>query len=108
MGNLYTTDLADAATDGSLDLKKAIGFHLTTNFFPALPGDYIEPLVDAVERVAEGYGYDLIALPEGINPRPRKAEYDVNDEVWVISADWLVDALHAWPFVDAVLEGQCE
>lgn len=107
MGNIVAIGVAEAVADGEVELRKALGYHLTGNFFPALPGEYVEPLVEAVLIVAHRVEDDedeLITLPVGLNPVPRTAEYDEDAERWTISATELVEACRAWSFVEAVLE----
>lgn len=104
MGNLYTAGLADAVTDHHTGLRQAVGIHITANFYPPLPGEYVGPLVNAIEYVAQGDSDNLIELPKDINPLPRTAEFSEDAQTWVVSAENLVETLRAWAFVDAVLE----
>ena len=100
MGHNYAAGLAEAVTDGDAALRTAIGANLQGNFFPPLPLDYVEPIIDAIEAAQDEDFDRMIRLPGDINPVPRDAE--PVDELlggWEVRAGTLLEATHSWPFV---------
>lgn len=98
MGRMTTETLADCVIEGGIAFEKALGLHLTSNFYPPLPGGYVKPLVEAIQAVWEDDGARLIALPD-VPLLPRSAEKI--EGIWYVDADSLVESCKAWPFVDS-------
>ena len=96
MGAMKTAELADRVGGGHIDLTRAVGIHLTTNFYPPIPGELTEPVVQAIQAVAEDDGARMIPLSNA-KVLPRRAEKV--DGVWMVDADELVSITHAGPFV---------
>ena len=64
MGSNFAHDLADY--DLGLDLSTAIKIHLTSNHYPPVPVEMVEPCIDAIDAY---WNEDLdqeIQMPEGI------------------------------------------
>lgn len=89
--------IADA-DDKDAALKTALGYQVGGNFYPPLPSVYADLGVEAVKACAAGQDLTTITLPDDLDPRPRAA-YGPGDR-YVNAAD-LVDALRAWPLVEA-------
>lgn len=100
MGYTYAAGLADAVTDGYASLNQALSIHLSGNFYPPLPTDYVEPIIEALTAVAGGDPENGIALPEGIQPVPRLAWED-NGTIYVSAID-LVEITRAEPYLALV------
>lgn len=62
MGHAFAVDL----TSSDLDLRRAVGIHLTSNHYPPVPAEMIEPCVLAIEASNDGDDELLIELPEGV------------------------------------------
>ena len=64
MGSNFAHELADY--DLGLDLSTAIKIHLTSNHYPPIPVEMVEPCIDAIDAY---WNEDLdqeIQMPEGI------------------------------------------
>lgn len=103
MGNITTIGWANAVAQEEVSLRSAVGAHLSGNFYPALPGEYVDPLLKAIDNVVADDPKVRIVLPGDINPAPREAEYNEDRHEWTIGSGELVDICRAWPFVDALL-----
>ena len=103
MGHLSTVAMAEAIADAHDELtalERAVGFHLTTGFYPPLPAAYSEVLVEAICHVADDDGALMVELPDcPIIP----ATAEKVDGVWMVDSDTLVDVCKAWPFVEALV-----
>jgi hypothetical protein len=100
MGANYAAGLAEAVEDGLTNLRPAIAAHLAGNFYPPLPLDYVEPVVEAIDRAIDEDFDRMIRLPGDINPVPRTAE--AVDELlggWEIRAGELLEITKCWAFV---------
>jgi len=80
------------------ELTLGISLHLSTNFFPPLPQDYVEPLLEAIDCYREG-GDGWVFLNEDINPIPRRAQWDEEVEAWAVLPAELLENCRAWGFV---------
>ena len=80
------------------ELSEDISFHLATRFFPPLPHDYVEPLMEAIACAHEEVDQPVF-LDQDIEPRPRLAVWDEDSEAWRISSVELIDICRAWNFV---------
>lgn len=103
MGSITTAAIADSVADWLADVRQALSWHLTGNFFPPLPADkYVEPLLEAIDHcVAEDYNA-VVVLPIDTNPVPRTATREPDG--WHVTASNLVDACRSWEFVSILLE----
>ena len=90
------------AEDKDKALRSALYAHLTGNFYPPLPAAYVPLLAQAIEHCAEGDYSALVALPDDLDPKPRKAVYGDGDDLYV-EAGTLVDICRAEPFINAYL-----
>ena len=61
MGRLATIDMLNQTSE-----EKALRWHLTGNFFPAIHPDFIEPAQKAINLVRDDKGEDSITMPNGI------------------------------------------
>lgn len=96
MGN-QTAQAIAAEVGNSINLEAAIGWHLSGNFYPPLPGDYVEPLSKAIDAVWEDEPNRTIILPR-MNPIPRIA-VEQEDGTHTIRAIDLIDVCRAWAFI---------
>lgn len=92
------------AEDKDHALEVALRAHLTGNFYPPLPGEYAPLLAEAVRNCAEGDYWALVAIPDDLDPKPRKATYGDGDDLYVESGT-LVDICRAEVFINAYLGG---
>lgn len=100
MGNLNAAGFAEAVREGYGSLRTAVAANLRSNHFPPLPLDYVEPVVEAIEAAQDGVDF-VILLPGDINPVPRAAVRDSEEDPWQISSSTLLDITHSWAFVQA-------
>lgn len=100
MGSTQALGYAEGVTMGLIRLEGALTAHLTTNFYPPLPKEYVNPLMIALRNVAEGYETDPVRLSPTPRVLPRAAFMEEGD-LYIKSCD-LVFICHAEPFVDAV------
>ena len=99
MGSLNALAFSEAVADNVVSLLTALSWHLTANHYPPLPGDYAEPLAEAIGLVNDGDFNAEVDVPEGVNPTPGRAF--VNDDgVLVVTAADLVEACNAWAFTE--------
>lgn len=71
MGTTNALGWAEAAE--TIGLDTAIFAHLRTNLFPPLPGEYVTPIIEALEAVrAEDYDRP-IKLDKSLVPKPNRA-----------------------------------
>jgi len=75
-----------------ITLEQAISYHLSTNFFPPLPQDYVKPALEALEFFSYGEWEGIVYLPANLNPMPAKAIETEDGEIYVSASD-LVEAL---------------
>ena len=66
MGKLQADEFASLVSEGVIDLRQAITWHLTSNHYPPVPVSWVEPCIEAVEYVNAYEGDTEVALPEGI------------------------------------------
>jgi hypothetical protein len=62
MGNTFALDLATS----TLGLRNALSIHLTSNHYPPVPAEMIEPCVLAIEAMNDEDDRRDIDLPEGV------------------------------------------
>lgn len=97
MGYATAVAFSDAVEDQQVSLERALAFHLTANFYPSLTTAYVQPLIEALEAVADDDGALMISLPDGLMIIPERAE--VVDGTLMIDADTLVQIARAEPFL---------
>ena len=66
MGANFARDLAGTE---SLTIEQQLYYHLTANFYPAIPSSMVQPCLDAIDAFYEDNLERLIQLPEGISYR---------------------------------------
>ena len=86
MGSNFAQDLATSM----FGLRQELSIHLTSNHYPPVPTEMIEPCVLAIEAVNEGNSEADIDLPEGILYRG-----EMSAPAWAI-----VDGHHLEPWLD--------
>jgi hypothetical protein len=64
MGSLQAMEMAEM-----LDIRSAIGWHLSSNHYPPVPSSMIDPCIEAIEACLEGDWLRPIALPDGVSFR---------------------------------------
>ena len=62
MGNNLALDLATS----TLGLRNALSIHLTSNHYPPVPTEMVEPCVLAIEAMNDEDDRRSITLPEGV------------------------------------------
>lgn len=72
MGWTQATDLAEQVREGTLSLRQALDYHLTTNHFPPIPAEMITPCMAAIFAWDDGEIETQIVLPGNITYRDRK------------------------------------
>lgn len=87
MGKVFALDLAVA----DLDLRSAVGIHLTSNHYPPVPVSMVTACVEAINLCNEGSPDDLVELPTGVLWR-----YETSAPAWAIVEGhhldpWLTD-----------------
>lgn len=102
MGYVTTLGYAEAVGEGVINLEGALAQHLSFNFFPGLPTDFVQPLAIALRNVQQGYENDPVRLPIGLaSIRPRTAFVEEGD-LYIKSLD-LVTVCRAEPFIDVAV-----
>lgn len=76
----------------SMDFRNAVSIHLSGNFYPPLPQDYVPLAVEARDACLEADWNRPITIPANINPVPRQAQ-QMEDGSWQVSAAQLLDVL---------------
>lgn len=101
MGSILAAGFAEGVTSGIATLESAIYANLRSNHYPPLPGDYVAPIVAAIQAVQDDDPDALIFLPVTLNPLPRSIE-EVEDDDTIVSvrARDLLTITHSWDFVD--------
>lgn len=104
MGNLNAEGFAEAVSEGYASLRQAVAANLTSNHFPPLPRDYVEPVVTAILLVNEGHDpYETtVSLPVDIEPRPRIGLSTDDEGHLFVNASHLLDITHSWGFCDDI------
>lgn len=75
-----------------MSFAQVVSIHLSGNFYPPLPQDYVPLAVEAREAcLAEDWGKP-ITIPANTNPVPREAR-EMADGSWQIPAAHLLDVL---------------
>lgn len=69
MGSNFAHDLANY--DLGLDLSTAIKIHLTSNHYPPIPVEMVEPCIDAIDAYHNNDGHREIKMPQGITYKGR-------------------------------------
>ena len=75
----------------TMDYRQVVSIHLSGNFYPPLPQDYVEPAVQARDLCADGDYDATVVIPFGVNPAPRDAVE--KEDGWHIGAARLLDIL---------------
>lgn len=60
-------------TNNETQIKQAISYHLSGNFYPSLPQGYVDPAYKALINVFDEEYDALVELPLNINPAPAKS-----------------------------------
>lgn len=97
MGYATAAAFSDAVQADEVSLERALGYHLTANFYPSLTTAYVQPLIEALQAVAEDDGALMISLPDHLLILPATAEKI--DGTWMVDADTLVSIARAEPFL---------
>jgi hypothetical protein len=95
MGTTGAMGMADAVNDGSVSLRAALSWHLTSNHFPPLPSAWVESALKVIDHANEGDWESMVTLPEA--GRFSEQSYSVGE---------LVDRFHLDAFIEADLEGE--
>ena len=69
MGSNFAHELADY--DLGLDLSTAIKIHLTSNHYPPIPVEMVEPCIDAIDAYHKGDTDQEIQMPKDITYKGR-------------------------------------
>jgi hypothetical protein len=69
MGSNFANELADY--DLGLDLSTAIKIHLTSNHYPPIPVEMVEPCIDAIDAYHNGDTDQEIQMPKDITYKGR-------------------------------------
>lgn len=93
MGSIYAAGLAETT-----NLRTAVSLNLSLNHYPPLPGDYVDPVIEAIDAVYDDEPYRDIVLPLNIEPRPRTAV--PHPDGWAVPAAVLLDITHCWAFAE--------
>lgn len=72
-------------------MRAMMSWHLSGNFYPPLPQEYVEPGVRAYELCAQGDYSETVVIPTDTNPVPSDAVK--HDDGWHITAGALAEAL---------------
>lgn len=72
--------------------EQVVSIHLSGNFYPPLPQDYVPLAVEARGACLDGDWDRPIVIPAGTNPVPREAEA-MFDGTWQIAAAKLLGTL---------------
>ena len=101
MGNMQATAAAEAVAEGTVTIRQALELNLQSNHFPPIPVVYVDPILEAIAAVEEGYHQRPIPLTavESTGMLPREARVDEEGRM-VVEAGVLLDITHAWAFVD--------
>lgn len=111
MGNMQQMAWAEAVSSGDVALESALMASFQGNFYPPLDLMLVAPTAEAIRAAApllyepEALHDLAIVLPDGLRTRPRAAEYDEDAEHWFVRVIDLIDATRAWPFVEALADG---
>jgi hypothetical protein len=65
MGRTQAEGFAAEVREG-LALSAALHYHLTANHYPPVPTSMVQPCIDAIEAVNDGFWGREIDLPEGV------------------------------------------
>jgi len=66
MGSQFARDLAGTE---SLTLEQQLHYHLTSNFYPPIPGSMVQPCLEAIEAFYEDNLGQAIKLPAFVSYR---------------------------------------
>ena len=75
----------------TMDYRNVVSIHLSQNFYPPLPQDYVEPAVQARDLCMNGDYDSTVVIPFGVDPTPRDAIE--REDGWHIGAARLLDIL---------------
>jgi hypothetical protein len=98
MGNMHAEDAANLVREGTASLRMAVGMNLTSNHYPPIPGEYVEPVMAAIEAFREDPDavVDIEAVrATGMEPR---LAFEQDGRLMVKAAD-LLEITHSWAFV---------
>lgn len=100
MGNMHAAAAAEAVNEGWASLRQAISMNLSSNHYPPIPTEYVEPVIKAIEAANEGdVERDIdIEVVRATGMVPRLAEEQ--DDSLTITAANLLEITHSWGFVD--------
>lgn len=91
-----------ALDEGLTDMEGMVSMHLSTNFYPPFPTDFVEQvtplLAEAIENCQNEDGDVLMAWPD-VQPQPAPNRSRVIGETLFVEARVLVDMCKAWPLV---------
>lgn len=74
---------------------QVVSIHLSGNFYPPLPQDYVPLAVEARDACLEADWDKPITIPANVNPVPREAR-EMSDGSWQIPAANLLDTLRLY------------
>ena len=99
MGHLHAAEFAEAVNDGSLGLRTAISVNLTSNHYPPLPTEYVDPIIEALDAYNEDDPNRRIYLPVSLPLIPRQAVRE-DDGGFSIDATTLILITHSDGFLN--------
>ena len=100
MGNLHADAYAEMVKDGQLGLRTAISANLTSNHYPPLPTEYVDPIIEALDAYNEDDPNRKIYLPVSLPLIPRQAVRE-DDGGFSIDATTLILITHSDGFLNA-------
>lgn len=98
MGSTQAAGLAFAVHNEIISLETALRAHLVGNHYPPLPADYASACREAVEAAEHPYS-TAIVLPN-VNPLPKDAWWDEDEQAHVVWAGDLIKACHLEAFLN--------
>lgn len=99
MGNLQADGYAEGVTEGWATLRDAIAANLQSNHLPAIPLDYLEPVMKAIEAYNEGDVDDTIDITcvKDTGVIPILSWEDDAERLFIGVVD-LLQITHSWAF----------
>lgn len=90
MGTTGALGFAEQVSEGNIDLRAALHWHLTANHFPAIDPVWIDVAIEAIEVANHGFEETVLDRPDGFN-----------GEKQYITAIEVIEGLHLESFIDS-------
>lgn len=100
MGNTQAAGMAEAVTDGLIELRQAVSWHLTANHYPPI-GEYTDVVVETILAVKSGELSLDSTVDLGLDTfRMLPTRAFMGEDTWLVQVSDLFEATHAWFFLE--------